>query len=91
MDAVIDFFIQYGYFGMFVASLLAGSVFPFSSEAVMVGLVAAGVHPLPLLFYGVIGNVLGSLFNYYIGTLGRLDWIEKYLHVKPEKISRAQI
>lgn len=89
MDAVIDFFIQYGYFGMFVASLLAGSVFPFSSEAVMVGLVAAGVHPLPLLFYGVIGNVLGSLFNYYIGTLGRLDWIEKYLHVKPEKISRA--
>lgn len=90
MDAVIDFLIQYGYFGMFVASLLAGSVFPFSSEAVMVGLVAAGVHPLPLLFYGVIGNVLGSLFNYYIGTLGRLDWIEKYLHVKPEKISRAQ-
>ena len=33
---------------------------------------------------------MGSLFNYFIGTLGRLDWIEKYLHVKPDKLDRAQ-
>lgn len=75
---------------MFLASLLAGSVFPFSSEAVMAGLLAAGLNPWPLVVYGTIGNVIGSLFNYFIGTLGRLDWIEKYLHVKPDKLDRAQ-
>ena len=75
---------------MFLASLLAGSVFPFSSEAVMAGLLAAGLNPWPLVVYGTIGNVMGSLFNYFIGTLGRLDWIEKYLHVKPDKLDRAQ-
>lgn len=90
MDALIDLLIQYGYVGMFLASLLAGSVFPFSSEAVMAGLLAAGLNPWPLVVYGTIGNVIGSLFNYFIGTLGRLDWIEKYLHVKPDKLDRAQ-
>lgn len=90
MDTFIDLLIQYGYVGMFLASLLAGSVFPFSSEAVMAGLLAAGLNPWPLVVYGTIGNVMGSLFNYFIGTLGRLDWIEKYLHVKPDKLDRAQ-
>lgn len=90
MDTLIDLLIQYGYVGMFLASLLAGSVFPFSSEAVMAGLLAAGLNPWPLVVYGTIGNVIGSLFNYFIGTLGRLDWIEKYLHVKPDKLDRAQ-
>ena len=51
---------------------------------------AAGLNPWPLVVYGTIGNVMGSLFNYFIGTLGRLDWIEKYLHVKPDKLDRAQ-
>ena len=87
---MIDLLIQYGYVGMFLASLLAGSVFPFSSEAVMAGLLAAGLNPWPLVVYGTIGNVIGSLFNYFIGTFGRLDWIEKYLHVKPDKLDRAQ-
>lgn len=31
-----------------------------------------------------------GLFNYWIGTFGRLDWIEKYLRIKEEKIKRAQ-
>lgn len=90
MDAFIDLLVPYGCWGMFLASFLAGSVLPFSSEAVMMGLMAAGVNTLPLIIYGTIGNVLGSLLNYYIGTLGRFDWIEKYLHVKPEKLEKAQ-
>ena len=49
MDAVVDFLIQYGYWGMFLAAFLAASVFPFSSEAVMVGLQLAGLDPVMLL------------------------------------------
>ncbi len=75
---------------MLVAAFLAGSVFPFSSEVVMVGLQAAGLDPLKLVVFGTIGNVAGSVFNYCVGRLGRLDWVEKYLHVKPESIEKAQ-
>lgn len=89
MDAVINLLINYGYWGMLVSAFLAGSFFPFSSEAVMVGLLAAGLKPVPLIVYGTVGNVAGSMFNYGIGRLGRLDWIEKYLHVKKESLDRA--
>lgn len=90
MDSLNAFLVNYGYWGMLLAAFLAGSVFPFSSEAVMVALLAAGLRPTPLVIYGTIGNVLGSAFNYSIGRLGRLDWIERWLHVKPDKIARAQ-
>ena len=75
---------------MLLAAFLAGSVFPFSSEAVMLGLLAAGLKPEPLIVYGTVGNVLGSLFNYGVGRLGRLDWIERYLHVKKANLDKAQ-
>lgn len=81
---------QYGYWGMLLAAFLAGSFFPFSSEAVMLGLLAAGLHPIPLVVYGTIGNVSGSLFNYAVGRMGRLEWIEHYLHVKKRDIDKAQ-
>lgn len=85
-----DFFLNYGYWGMLIAAFLAGSFFPFSSEAVMLGLLAAGLKAEPLVVYGTVGNVLGSMFNYCIGRLGRLDWVEKYLHVKKGDMEKAQ-
>lgn len=75
---------------MFVAAFLAGSFFPFSSELVMVGLLAAGVNPSDLLLWGTAGNTLGSLFNYGVGSLGKDEWIERWTKVKPEKLERAK-
>lgn len=75
---------------MFVAALLAGSFFPFSSEAVLGALMAAGLDRWTLVAYATVGNVLGGMFNYGVGSLGRLDWIEKYLHVDRKQIERAQ-
>ena len=89
IDWIISFLVDWGYWGMLVAAFLAGSFFPFSSEAVMVGLQTAGLAPLPLVIYGSIGNVLGSMFNYGVGRLGKMEWIEKYCHVKKEKLDRA--
>lgn len=90
MDAITQFLLNYGYWGMLIAAFLAGSFFPFSSEAVMLGLMAAGLRPTPLVIYGTIGNVAGSMFNYWVGHLGRLDWVEHYLHVKRESLQKAE-
>ena len=57
---ITDILIDYGYWGMFIAAFIAGSVFPFSSEAVMAGLQLAGLAPLPLFIWGTVGNVVGS-------------------------------
>lgn len=90
MDILIELIKDNGYWGMLVAAFLAGSFFPFSSEAVMLGLLAAGLEPWSLIVYGTIGNVAGSFFNYGVGRMGRLDWIERYLHVDNHKIERAK-
>ena len=90
MDFLIDFLAGYGYWGMFVAAFFAGSFFPFSSEAVMLALLAAGLDPWPLVVYATVGNVVGGAFNYCVGRMGRLDWIEKYLHVSPESMDKAR-
>ena len=90
MDALIQLLIDYGYWGMLLAAFLAGSFFPFSSEAVMIALLAAGLQPWPLVAYGTVGNVLGSVVNYGIGRMGRTEWIERYLHVSEERMEQAQ-
>uniref|UniRef100_A0AB33ISP8 ABC transporter substrate-binding protein n=1 Tax=Prevotella sp. GTC17253 TaxID=3236793 RepID=A0AB33ISP8_9BACT len=89
MVSITEFLIDWGNWGMLLSAFLAGSFLPFSSEAVMLGLLAAGLNPWPLVLSATIGNVMGGLFNYSIGRLGRLDWIEKYLHVSQEKLDRA--
>ena len=87
---MLDLLVDYGPIGMLIASFIAGSVFPFSSEAVMLAMLAAGVDPWELVITASIGNVAGSMFNYGVGRLGRLDWIEKYLHVKKESLDKAR-
>ena len=90
MEAFIQLLVCYGGPGMFVAAFLAGSFFPFSSEVVMVGLLAAGTDPSDLLLWGTAGNTLGSLFNYGVGSLGRDEWITRFTKVSPEKLERGK-
>lgn len=75
---------------MLIAAFLAGSVFPFSSETVMVALLGTGLDGWQLIIYGTIGNVLGSVFNYFVGRMGKVEWIEKYLKIKKKNMDRAQ-
>ena len=71
MDSIIAFLMNWGYMGMAISAFLAASILPFSSEAVMVGLLAAGLDMWALVAWGTVGNVLGSLFNYGIGRMDR--------------------
>lgn len=90
MDTILNFLVDWGYWGMLAAAFLAGSFFPFSSEAVMLALQAAGLDPVWLVVYGTIGNILGSVFNYCVGRMSNLIWIERYLHVSRESIEKAE-
>ncbi len=90
MDAVLEYIMSMGYWGMGIAAFVAGSVFPFSSETLLAGLLYAGLKPWSLFVSATIGNVLGSMFNYWVGSLGKVEWIEKYLHVKREKVEKTQ-
>lgn len=94
MDAFIDTLIQllidWGYIGLFLSALLAGSIIPFSSELVMVALVKVGLSPAICVIAATLGNTIGGMTCYCMGRLGKTDWIEKYFKVKKEKTDRMQ-
>ena len=89
MDTVIQFFVDYGYIGMFLSATLAGSIAPFSSELVMGLLQAAGLDPWTLVVVATVGNTAGSLFNYGLGYLGKKEWIARFFNVREDKMNRA--
>lgn len=86
-----EFFIQYGYAGMAIAAFLAGTFVPFSSEVVMgTLLVTTGMDPWLTVASATIGNVLGSMFNYYIGRIWNVHQISRWMHVKEERLLKTQ-
>lgn len=91
MDAFLQFLIDWGYWGLFLGSFIAGSVIPFSSEAVLVACVGAlGLDPTVCTLAATAGNVAGGMTCYWMGHLGNMVWIEKYFHVSKEKLARAE-
>lgn len=94
MDAFIttvsQLLIDWSYPGLFIAALLAGSVVPFMSEIVLLGLIRLGLDPTLCLISASLGNTAGGMTCYFMGRLGKTNWIEKYFKVKREKIEKMQ-
>ena len=77
---------EWGYWGMFFAGILAGTVVPFSSEAILVALLLLDFDPIPLIIIGSIGNWIGGMTTYWVGFMGKTDWLEKYFRVPKQKL-----
>lgn len=75
-----------GYFGIFAGSFLAATIIPFSSDILVIGALAAGSNPLTTFILATSGNWLGGLTSYYVGYLGKWEWIEKWFRVKEERL-----
>lgn len=79
---------ELGYLGLFIASFLAATVIPFSSEVIFSAMVFSGLDAWTCVWVATLGNWLGGMSCYYLGRLGKMHWIEKYLGVKKEKIEK---
>ena len=91
METLNEFFIEYGYWGMGLAAFLAGTFFPFSSEAVMAALLATtGMDVNTTIASATIGNVAGSMVNYYIGSFADAKRICKWFKLKENRLVKAQ-
>lgn len=90
MEQITAFFIEWGYAGIFLSAFIAGSIVPFSSEAVMIILAQSGLAPWPCIIWATAGNTLGGITCYELGRLGKRQWIERWLGMKPERLDKAQ-
>ncbi len=74
------------YLIMFAMAFLAATLIPFSSDAVFVGMLAMDYHPWLMLLAASAGNTLGGYTSFWLGHLGKWEWLEKYAKVKREKV-----
>jgi membrane protein DedA with SNARE-associated domain len=92
-----NFINEVGYLGIFIGMFLESTLVPLPSELVMIpaGLaVSSGEMNIYIaLFVGVLGNVVGAVFSYYLAaSIGRtiLFRIGKYFFVKAETIIKIE-
>ena len=91
---MLEFLIPYGYVGLFVASFLAATILPFSSEIVLVSLLRFSYNdftysPILIVVSATLGNFLGGATNYYLGRFCKIEWLHKYLGFSNEKLKKT--
>ncbi|HRF81229.1 MAG TPA: YqaA family protein [Flavobacteriales bacterium] len=79
---------EWGLLGLFLASFLAATILPFSSEAVLVGMLLLGGSAMPLFLVATAGNTLGGLVNYGIGCWLPTDRLLRWLRIDVGKAER---
>lgn len=80
-----------GLLGLFIGSVLAATVVPFSSDALYVAVLAAIGDPAACLVVGTLGNWIGSVITYFMGRIGKWEWLEKWFKVKPETLEKQKV
>ncbi|MFR4038737.1 MAG: YqaA family protein [Butyricimonas faecalis] len=86
----MDTLVSLGYWGLFIGSFLASTIIPMSADVLLVGVLALGGNVWGCLAIATVGNWLGGLTSYWIGWLGRWDWIERWFKVKREKLEQQK-
>ncbi len=80
-----------GLLGLFIGTFLSATVIPFSSDAVYLAVLAATRDPWGCLLVGTVGNWLGSVLTYWVGWIGKWEWIEKWFKVKRETLEKQKV
>lgn len=79
-----------GLLGLFIGTFLAATIIPFSSDVLYVGILLTGISPWIVLLVGTLGNWLGSVSSYWLGYIGKWEWLEKWFKVKRETLEKQR-
>ncbi|MDT8383639.1 MAG: YqaA family protein [Gammaproteobacteria bacterium] len=86
----MDYFSELGYLGLFLASFLAATILPLSSEVVLSVLLVNELNPVLLVAVATLGNVLGAFTNYAIGFWGSRAFVQRVLKIPEEDFIKAE-
>lgn len=81
----------WAYLSMFTAALVAATILPAQSEAVLVSLLVGGQQPAwMLILVASVGNVLGSCVNWMLGRFAERYKKRRWFPANEQTLLRAQ-
>ncbi|OLU24457.1 hypothetical protein BVH03_20370 [Pseudomonas sp. PA15(2017)] len=81
----------YAYLGLFAAAFGAATLLPLQSEALLVALLFGGAQPAwMLVLVASLGNVLGSLVNWWLGRYLQRYRNRRWFPVSEQRLQQAQ-
>ena len=84
------FFVNYGLAGIFLATIIAGTIVPLGSPALVVAAAMFGVSPILLILVATTGFTIGMTINYALAyRLGRPYVSKKISAATIEQVSNA--
>lgn len=86
----MEYFIEIGLSGLFLAAFFAATILPLGSEVVLVALLLSDFNPIEVVTIATLGNVLGSVVNYAIGFFGSAFLIHRVLKISDETFQQTQ-
>ncbi|APP81644.1 YqaA family protein [Xanthomonas hortorum] len=78
------------YLSLFALALIAATLLPAQSETALVALLLRGDSALGLVAAASIGNVLGSLINWWLGREALRFQAKRWFPIKASALLRAQ-
>ena len=83
--------ILFSYFQLLIISFLAATILPFSSEVVLTTMyLSNSFETYLLLIFASIGNILGSITNWYLGKKITIFQDRKWFPVSRDQLNRSQ-
>lgn len=80
-----------GYLLLFAASFLAATIVPFSSEAILYGLLKQGEPSWHLIVVATCGNTLGAVVNWVLGRYLLHYKDRRWFYFSTDQLSRMQV
>lgn len=89
VEQLIDFFKDYGYWGMGVLAFLSGSIIPIASEVLLLFFLGIGMNAVLLTVVATIGNTIGGITCFLLGYLADKEMLWRLFRISDKKMQRA--
>lgn len=91
VETLIDFFKDYGYWGMGMLSFLSGTIVPITSEVLLVFFLGLGLNAVGITLVATLGNTLGGITCFMLGSLASKEWLLRFFKIPEKQMKRADL
>ena len=91
VESLIDFFKDYGYWGMGVLSFLSGSIVPIASEVLLLFFLGLGISAVWLTLVATVGNTMGGITCFMLGYLTDKETVQRIFRIPDKRMKRANM